>query len=255
MAESKKLSNAHKTMIYDRLLLEDEKVQSLVKPKEIIERSFNYIASYPHSKDFSSNISAHYSLTRPINAHKSLTRLMGIDLGESTCVVCIFRNGRAELVKIDQDYAMPTVISFVEKEPIIGTIAMRHFKKQPGSVLTGFKQILRFEEEQHFLQIEELLQSGICETPKQITSTAHMEGTFEHYSSIEIYQILLQKLKIAASEFQSDLNQGKPVNHAVITISSLSNYKLVADIRRASELVGIKIIDIIEGNFFTNSFF
>lgn len=68
-------------------------------------------------------------MPRPINTYQSKTRLMGIDLETTRCVVCVSSNGRAELAKIEQEYDMPTIISFDEEEPIIGSVALRKLKQ------------------------------------------------------------------------------------------------------------------------------
>uniref|UniRef100_A0AC34Q434 Uncharacterized protein n=1 Tax=Panagrolaimus sp. JU765 TaxID=591449 RepID=A0AC34Q434_9BILA len=228
------LFNSQKAIIYGRYLSNDN-VQSLLKLQqrlflnEIELNTFNF------------KINKIIPSCRAIETYEPQTRLMGIDLGASRIVVCVSRNGRAELVKIDQEYSMPSVISFVEDEPIIGNVARRHLAKQPELVLFDLKHLRDTKRHLdaywwHF---------GHCIEPKKSSFVFQSGDVFKQFATIEIYQILLQKLKQNASEYQSDLNERKDVDQAVITVPNFDNKLMLDDIIGAAQSVGLKILDII----------
>uniref|UniRef100_A0AC34Q7D6 Uncharacterized protein n=1 Tax=Panagrolaimus sp. JU765 TaxID=591449 RepID=A0AC34Q7D6_9BILA len=112
---------SQKVIIYGRYLSNDN-VQTLVKVKQC----FSLTEIELNTFDFKINeVIPSY---RPIDAYKPQTRVMGIDFGASRIVVCVSRNGYTHLVKIDEEYSMPSVISFIEDKPIIGNVAKRHLE-------------------------------------------------------------------------------------------------------------------------------
>uniref|UniRef100_A0AC34Q764 Cell division protein FtsA n=1 Tax=Panagrolaimus sp. JU765 TaxID=591449 RepID=A0AC34Q764_9BILA len=179
--------------------------------------------------------------SRAIETYKPQTRLMGIDLGASRIVVSVSRNGHTELVKIDQEYSMPSVISFVEDEPIVGNVAVRHLAKNPELVLCDFEDLSdkRKNLSGYSLPFGQLIES------KKSSFVFQSKELLKQFSTIEIYEILLQKLKQEASEFQFDLNEGKDVNQVVITVPNFDNDLMLKDIFAAAESVGLKILDIV----------
>uniref|UniRef100_A0AC34RBG6 Uncharacterized protein n=1 Tax=Panagrolaimus sp. JU765 TaxID=591449 RepID=A0AC34RBG6_9BILA len=230
------LFNSQKAIIYGRYLSNDN-VQSLLKLQqcdfltEIELNTFNFevckvIPSY-----------------RAINTYKPQTKLMGIDLGANRIVVCISRNWRAELVKIDRDYSMPSVISFAEDKPIIGFVAGRHLAKHPELVLFDLKRLR--DTERHLFGYS--WPFGHCIEPRKSSFVFRSKDVFKQYSTVEIYQILFQKLKQNASAYQHDFNEGKDVNQAVITVPNFENKLMLADIYAAAESAELKILDIITG--------
>uniref|UniRef100_A0AC34QMG0 Uncharacterized protein n=1 Tax=Panagrolaimus sp. JU765 TaxID=591449 RepID=A0AC34QMG0_9BILA len=229
-----RLSNSEKAVIYGRYLSNDNvqtllKLQSCLCLNEIEVNTLNFkvnkvIPSY-----------------QAIDTYQPQTRLMGIDLGASRTVVCVSRNERAELVKIDREYSMPSLISFVEDEPIIGNVAKRHLAKKPELVLFDLKHLR--DTKRHLYGY--WWPFGHCIDPEKPSFVFQSEELFKQYSTIEIYQTLLQKLKQNASEYQSDLNEGKDVNQAVITVPNFDNKLMIEDIIGGAESAELKIIDII----------
>uniref|UniRef100_A0AC34RGM5 Uncharacterized protein n=1 Tax=Panagrolaimus sp. JU765 TaxID=591449 RepID=A0AC34RGM5_9BILA len=236
----RRLSNSQSAIIYGRYLLNDN-VQSLIKLPE----NFLLDDIEQNTLNFKVNkvIPSHWA----IQTYQSQTRLMGIDLGASRTVVCVSRNGRAELVKIDREYSMPSVISFVENEPIIGNVAKRHLAKNSGLVLFDLKYLRNAKRrlDGHWVPDEYWWPFGHCIEAKKSSFVFQSKGVFKRYSTVEIYQILLQKLKQEASEYQSDLNEGKDVNQAVITVPDFDNKLMLGNIYAAAELLGLKILDVI----------
>uniref|UniRef100_A0AC34Q712 Uncharacterized protein n=1 Tax=Panagrolaimus sp. JU765 TaxID=591449 RepID=A0AC34Q712_9BILA len=138
---------------------------------------------------------------------------------------------------------MPSVFSFAEEHPVVGSVGMRHLKTKNKSkaVLYDLK---------HLMGTNRHLNYGtwpfaICTTPEKMSFVVNSDGKFEEFTTIEIYQILLQKLKAAASAYQSDLNDKNPVNQAVITIPDFEDKLIIADVCQAAEIANIEIIDII----------
>lgn len=60
----------------------------------------------------------------------------------------------------------------------------------------------------------------------------------------------MEKLKAAASKYQSGLNGEELVDQAVITVPRSLDGEIIRTIRRAANSAGIKSIDIIDGKYF-----
>uniref|UniRef100_A0AC34QBC2 Uncharacterized protein n=1 Tax=Panagrolaimus sp. JU765 TaxID=591449 RepID=A0AC34QBC2_9BILA len=94
-------SISEKAIIYGRYLSKDN-VQTLLRLKKCV--SLNEI----ESNTFNFKVSKAIPSFRVIDTFKPQTRLMGIDLGANTIVVCVSRDGHPELIKIDREYSMPS---------------------------------------------------------------------------------------------------------------------------------------------------
>uniref|UniRef100_A0AC34RQ18 Uncharacterized protein n=1 Tax=Panagrolaimus sp. JU765 TaxID=591449 RepID=A0AC34RQ18_9BILA len=225
------LSIGQKAIIYGRYLSSDS-IQTLLKLPEY------YFPSEIQSNTFNFKINKVIPSYRAIDTYRPQTRLIGIDLGANKIVVSVSRNASTELVKIDQEYSMPSVISFVEDEPIIGNVARKHLTKNPELVLSDLKHLRTHMDGYDW-------PFGHCIEPKKSTILFQTKSEFKQYSTVEIYQILFQKLKQSASEYQSDLNEGKDVNQAVITVPDFDNELMLEDIFEAAESIQLEILDII----------
>uniref|UniRef100_A0AC34QQX3 Uncharacterized protein n=1 Tax=Panagrolaimus sp. JU765 TaxID=591449 RepID=A0AC34QQX3_9BILA len=233
------LLNSEKAIIYGRYLSNDN-VQSLLK----LQKCFFFNEIELKASNF--EVNKVIPLYRAIGTYESQTRLMGIDLGASRIVVCVSRNGRTELVQIDQEYSMPSVISFTEDEPVIGNVARRHFAKKPELVLFDLKHLR--DTKRHLFGYR--WPFGHCIEPEKSSFVFQSKESFKQYSTIDIYQTLLQKIKHSASVYQLDLNEGEDVNQAVITVPNFDNELMLEDTFGAARSVGLKILDIITGKQF-----
>uniref|UniRef100_A0AC34Q247 SHS2 domain-containing protein n=1 Tax=Panagrolaimus sp. JU765 TaxID=591449 RepID=A0AC34Q247_9BILA len=237
--------NSERAVIYGRYLTNDN-VQSLLK----LPYCFHLNEIELNTLNF--KVNQVIPSFRAIDTYKPETRLMGIDLGSSRTVVCVSRNGRAELVKIDKEYSMPSVISFAEDKPIIGNVAKRHLAKYPELVLSDLKELrdTKRDMSSYVYMNGFTWLFGHCIETNKSSFIFQSKELIKQISTIEIYQILLQKLKQEASEYQFDLNEGKDVNQAVITVPNFDNQLMLNDILKATESAGLKIIDIITGKQF-----
>uniref|UniRef100_A0AC34QB93 Uncharacterized protein n=1 Tax=Panagrolaimus sp. JU765 TaxID=591449 RepID=A0AC34QB93_9BILA len=241
----------YKAMIYSRFLSGDEQVKTLIKtdPNYFVDNAYDKGVNKLNTDRNERSKYKSRIITRPqfIDSYGSQTKLMGIDLGATRSVVCVSRNGSTELVKIDQENAMPTYISFAEDEPIVGSVAMRKLNYEPKSVLFDIKRTTDLSPR----QFEKCWPFGICKTSETISFVVHSKTEIKEHSLVDVYKILVQKLKAKASEFQFDLNQGEPVNQAVFTVPFLdegpAGHGMVSSIIKAANECGIKVIDIIEG--------
>lgn len=159
--------NRYKAMIFARHLINDKKIRSLIGYDPSI-----FLKSNLRTKKNSSII-----IPRPIKTYKSKTRLMGINLRSTRCVVCISRNGRTETVKIDQEYAIP--ISFAEKNPIVGSAALRKLRQESDSVVFDFKRISLMEWRFGWL-------FGIYKTLENLSFIVYVQKKKKEYSMNEI---------------------------------------------------------------------
>ena len=68
---------------------------------------------------------------------------MGIDFGSTRCVLAVSRNKKIEVIPLDNssggDLWTESVISYSEKQPVIGKAAIRKLKTKPDYVIFDYK--------------------------------------------------------------------------------------------------------------------
>ena len=68
---------------------------------------------------------------------------IGIDIGFINCCVGIYKNNKVEIIPNDNgDMLEPFVISFYEKEILVGISAQRRMKRNPKNTIYGIRKLL-----------------------------------------------------------------------------------------------------------------
>uniref|UniRef100_A0AC34R552 Uncharacterized protein n=1 Tax=Panagrolaimus sp. JU765 TaxID=591449 RepID=A0AC34R552_9BILA len=188
-----------------------------------------------------------FSMPYDVDWYDSHTDAMGIDFGSTRIVCAVSRNHEIDFVKVDNtEEFMPNAISFEEKKPVFGSVALRHLKSNsPEAVIVDLKSALldKNARKNHWLY-------STCSFEK---SVSYLLSTQEGYKSVslkECLKLFVKKFADDATIHQSHFNGNKRVNKAVFTVPSMSkkaeNKRFIMNIVEAAESAKIEILDIIE---------
>src|SRR5260370_34155708 len=69
---------------------------------------------------------------------KAAPKPIGIDLGTTNSLVACVRNEKPDVIgNCDLEYLLPSVVSYAEKEPIVGTRAMKMASEHPRETIVS----------------------------------------------------------------------------------------------------------------------
>src|SRR5579871_5281055 len=141
---------------------------------------------------------------------------IGIDLGTTNSVVCVWRRGSAETIPVEGRSTLPSVLSV----------------KPDGSVLVGQAAKAR----------------ALIEPAQSITSAKRSMGDdgavwligSASYTPIDVSALILKRLKTAA-----EAHLGQVVTEAVITVPAYFNNNQKEATKRAGEQAGLKVLQLL----------
>ena len=141
---------------------------------------------------------------------------IGIDLGTTNSVACVWRRGNVETIPIDGRATMPSAISV----------------RPDGAVLVGqaAKKRAELEPEQSIISAKRFIGDG--KTQWQIGKKI--------YTPMDAAAIVLGQLKIAAEKYL-----GQSVTEAVITVPAYFNNNQKRDTKLAGEAAGFKVLQLL----------
>src|ERR1051326_3155379 len=74
---------------------------------------------------------------------KAAPKPIGIDLGTTNSLVACVRNEKPEVIgDCNLEYLLPSVVSYAEKEPIVGTPAMKMAAEHPRETIVSVKRFM-----------------------------------------------------------------------------------------------------------------
>lgn len=141
---------------------------------------------------------------------------IGIDLGTTNSVACVWRRGSIETIAVDGRATMPSAISV----------------RPDGAVLVGqaAKKRAELEPEQSIVSAKRFIGDG--KTEWQIGKKV--------YTPMDAAAIVLGQLKIAAEKYL-----GQSVTEAVITVPAYFNNNQKRDTKLAGEAAGFKVLQLL----------
>ncbi len=141
---------------------------------------------------------------------------IGIDLGTSNSVACVFRRGRIETILVDGHATFPSVVSVRQNAvELVGRTAKRRAMIEPSQSITSAKRFI-----------------GDGETEWAISGKT--------YTPITVSTLILARLKKAAEDFL-----GGPVNEAVITVPAYFSNDQKRDTKLAGEAAGFRVLQLL----------
>uniref|UniRef100_A0A914P7G0 Heat shock protein 70 n=1 Tax=Panagrolaimus davidi TaxID=227884 RepID=A0A914P7G0_9BILA len=157
------------------------------------------------------------------------------------CCVAVKRRNEIELVAIDNDKRqLPSYVSFKEKDPICGQIALNHLEMYAKSAVFDTKRIIgrNFDE----IQINSCWPFKVIKNDldKPLLRVQDCEGSIEKHPE-EVSAILLKHLKQKVEEFQGNI-----MDEAVITIPAGFNMDQKIATHVAADVAGFKTVHLLE---------
>lgn len=149
-----------------------------------------------------------------------MTYPIGIDLGTTNSVVCVYRRGQVETVSVDGRSTMPSAISVrPDRSILIGQAAKSRSLLEPDRSVTSAKRCI-----------------GDGKTIWKIDDKT--------YTPIDVSARVLGRLKEATEAFL-DQNLNQKVTEAVITVPAYFNNNQKRDTKLAAEAAGLKVLQLL----------
>ncbi|MBN1779810.1 Hsp70 family protein [bacterium] len=146
---------------------------------------------------------------------------LGIDLGTSNSAVSIFYKGKGEVLEVDGQKVVPSIVAFKNKETIlVGYQAKRQILINPDTTIRSIKREMGNEE-----------------------FSVEFFGT--KYGPVDISKIILDKLREGAQQ-QKKINLRGSAKYAVICIPANFDDNKKRDTREAGEKAGLQVLYLLE---------
>lgn len=141
---------------------------------------------------------------------------IGIDLGTTNSVACVWRRGSVETISIDGRATMPSALSV----------------RPDGALLVGqsAKKRTELEPEQSIISAKRYIGDG---------KTIWQIG-YKNYTPMDVAAIVLGQIKSAAEKYL-----GEPVTDAVIAVPAYFNNNQRRDTKLAGEAAGFKVLQLL----------
>ena len=141
--------------------------------------------------------------------------IVGIDLGTTNSEIAVIRDGRPEVIRIDGEAILPSVVGLdPEGRLLVGTPARNQWVLAPERTVRSIK--------------------------RKMGEDVRVRLGDREYAPQEISAIILGRLKERAEQFL-----GQPVRKAVITVPAFFNEVQREATREAGELAGLEVVRII----------
>ncbi len=168
--------------------------------------------------------------------------VLGIDLGTSTTVASVVKDGFSQVIPLTEDgkASLPSVVSFYTggKGFIIGEEAKRLSPRFPNTTVFSIKRIIgkKFSHDDTKMAISRY---PFTVVESQNDSTAvDIEG--RHFSPQEICSFILKRVKEAAERFV-----GEPVTSVVLTVPANFNEAQRRATKMAGTMAGLDVLRIV----------
>lgn len=141
---------------------------------------------------------------------------IGIDLGTTNSVACVWRRGTVETIPVDGRATMPSALSVrPDGTLLVGNSAKKRAELEPGQSITSAKRYI-----------------GDGKTQWQIGNKI--------YTPMDAATVVLKQLKASAEKYL-----GEAVTEAVITVPAYFNNNQKRDTKLAGEAAGFKVLQLL----------
>jgi molecular chaperone DnaK len=172
-------------------------------------------------------------------ARKSMSKIIGIDLGTTNSVVAVMEGGEPVVITNPEGGRLtPSVVAFTKSgERLVGQVAKRQAVTNPENTVFSIKRFMgrRFDEVG-----EEMTMVPYHVVPDGQRVTVKVDGQAKPLTPPEISAMILQKLKQAAEEYL-----GQAVSKAVITVPAYFNDAQRQATKDAGQIAGLEVMRIV----------
>ena len=169
---------------------------------------------------------------------------IGIDLGTTYSCVAVWKNNKVEVIPNDVgERTTPSVVSFTNKECLIGKAAKNQIKRNLQNTVYDAKRLIGR------LFDDKIVQEDMKHWPFKVVKCpqtgkpkikVNYKNEVKTFYPEEISSMVLQKLKQTAKDYL-----GKEVVDAVITVPANFNYSQIQATIDAGKIAGLNVLKII----------
>jgi molecular chaperone DnaK len=164
-------------------------------------------------------------------------KIIGIDLGTTNSCVAIMEGGEPTIiVNKEGNRTTPSVVAFTDKERLVGTSAKRQNVTNPLNTISSVKRFIGSKYDE--------VKQDTKKVPYKINRSSkggiQIETKRENYSAEQISAMVLEQLKIVATE-----HQGTNITEAVITVPAYFNDSQRQATKDAGKIAGLDVKRII----------
>ena len=177
-----------------------------------------------------------------LSANEKLDNVIGIDLGTTYSCVAIYQNGKVEIIANDMGSRItPSVVSFSEKERLVGEAAKLQITDNPKNTIFAIKRLmgLRFSDDEVQNEVKRLPYKVVNKDNRPYVEV-EFRGEMKLYAPEEISAFVLMKMKQIAEEYL-----GKAIKNAVITVPAYFNDAQRKATQDAGEIAGLNAVRIL----------
>ena len=171
--------------------------------------------------------------------------IIGIDLGTTYSCAAIWKNNAAEIIPNHEtgDRITPSVVSFSEKDRLIGQAAKNQITKNYTNTIYDSKRLIgrKFDDEtvQKDMKLWPFKVEKDPNSNRPLIVVKH-KNQIEKYPPEVISSMILGKIKNISEEFL-----GKKITKAIITVPAYFNESQREATRDAGKIAGLNVLKII----------
>ena len=171
---------------------------------------------------------------------KSMSKIIGIDLGTTNSVVAVIEGGEPTVVTNPEGARLtPSVVAFTSSnERLVGQVAKRQAVTNPENTVFSIKRFMGRKSNEVSEEMKMVPYSIVEGTNGDVRIKT--DGHEEPHTPPQISAMILQKLRQAAEE-----HLGQPVTQAVITVPAYFNDAQRQATKDAGTIAGLDVVRII----------
>ncbi|MDX1662262.1 MAG: molecular chaperone DnaK [Candidatus Promineifilaceae bacterium] len=170
-----------------------------------------------------------------------MSRVVGIDLGTSNCVIAVMEEGEPTVITTAEGRRIPSIVAFNKTgERLVGQAAKQQATLNAENTIFSVKRFLGQREADPHIPPARLRRSSPLKQDEHGELRFHAPYADHAYSPQEVAAILLNHLKKEAESYL-----GEPVSEAVITVPAYFDERRREAVRDAGIAAGLRVRQII----------
>ena len=164
-------------------------------------------------------------------------KIIGIDLGTTNSCVAIMEGGEPTIVvNKEGNRTTPSVVAFTDKDRLVGTSAKRQSVTNPLNTVSSVKRFIGSK----YDEVKQDTKKVPYNIKRSNKGGILIETKRENYTAEQISAMILEQLKIVATE-----HQGTNITEAVITVPAYFNDSQRQATKDAGKIAGLEVKRII----------
>ena len=166
-----------------------------------------------------------------------MCKIIGIDLGTTNSIVAIMEGGEPTIVvNKEGNRTTPSVVAFTDKDRLVGTSAKRQSVTNPLNTISSVKRFIGSK----YDEVKQDTKKVPYNIKRSSKGGIQIETKRENYTAEQISAMVLEQLKIVATE-----HQGTNITEAVITVPAYFNDSQRQATKDAGKIAGLEVKRII----------